>query len=261
MDTIIAIFGKKQSGKGSATKFITGHYLVKNGKIHSYNISPAGDLLVKFTPEDDYHVMDLDSNTQESWHWFSNNLWPTCKTFSFAGELKMAVSRLFGIDMKLLKGTDKEKNSKTNIEWNRMEPFLKRKQIDEMKKDGKWFEKLTIRELLQYFGSDLIRAIDDEAWCKCLMRDVRTFSSAVSLIDDGRFPNEHLFLLNSKEMKGYKVVTILLTRDMFKDNHSSELSVDELDKTKFTAVIDNQNLSIPETHNIIKSLLVSQGVW
>lgn len=54
-----------------------------------------------------------------------------------------------------------------------------------------WPDMPTVREILQYYGTDVTRAKDSEYWVKALDAKYQTFDEGtIVFIDDVRFPNE-----------------------------------------------------------------------
>jgi ribosome-binding protein aMBF1 (putative translation factor) len=107
--------------------------------------------------------------------------------------------------------------------------------------------KMTGREFLQFFGSEICRRIYEEIWVSRLIKDVESEGSLLAVIDDCRYPNEAEAIQNA----GGKVIR--LTRSNYKDSHKSENGFDK--DYEFDAVIDNQNMTIQETHvEIMKAI-------
>ena len=107
--------------------------------------------------------------------------------------------------------------------------------------------KMSAREFLQFFGTDVCRKIYEDVWQSRLIKDITAEEPLVAVIDDCRFPNEAQAIQES----GGKVIH--LTRCNYKDSHTSERALSSY--KDFDAVIDNQNASINETNiEIIKTL-------
>ena len=81
--------------------------------------------------------------------------------------------------------------------------------------------KLTVRDFLQYFGTELVRKIKNDAWVSSTLDIIKNEGSELALIPDVRFPNEVLAI---KEQGG---IVIRLTRDVFTDKHECESSLDQ----------------------------------
>jgi hypothetical protein len=106
---------------------------------------------------------------------------------------------------------------------------------------------MAAREFLQFFGTDVCRAIYEDVWQSRLIKDIIAEEPLVAVIDDCRFPNE----VQAVQEGGGKVIR--LTRCNHKDSHASECALSSY--KNFDAVIDNQNASISETNiEIIKTL-------
>jgi len=94
---------------------------------------------------------------------------------------------------------------------------------------------MTAREFMQFFGTDVCRKMFEPIWVKSCIKKIQQEQSQLAIIADVRFPNE----AKAIEEAGGRVVR--LTRQVFDDNHSSEVA---LDSYPFTDFIDNQVESI-----------------
>ena len=94
---------------------------------------------------------------------------------------------------------------------------------------------MTAREFMQFFGTDVCRKMFEPIWVKSCIKKIQQEQSQLAIIADVRFPNE----AKAIEEAGGRVVR--LTRQVFDDNHSSEVA---LDNYPFTDFIDNQVESI-----------------
>ena len=111
--------------------------------------------------------------------------------------------------------------------------------------------KMTAREFLQFFGTEVCRNIYNDIWAERLIKDIELESSLLAVVDDVRFSNEVECIQNA----GGKVVR--LTRQPHSDSHASETELDSYED--FDAVIDNQNMNINETNQEIIKLLEEWG--
>ena len=107
--------------------------------------------------------------------------------------------------------------------------------------------KMTAREFLQFFGTEICRKIHEDVWADRLIKDIEIDSSLLAIVDDVRFENE----VEAIQAAGGKVVR--LTRSWDSDDHSSETNLDSYDN--FDGTIDNKNLSTNETNQEIVRLL------
>lgn len=99
----------------------------------------------------------------------------------------------------------------------------------------------TIRRWLQYIGTDMFRAVDDEIWLKQFKQ-----TNSLQIITDSRFENELVYF---KKHFG-NVVTVKITRDDAPKNEY-ENHIDDI-KTDYT--IEN-NGTLDEYENKCKQLI------
>lgn len=114
----------------------------------------------------------------------------------------------------------------------------------------------TYREILQMFGTDWMRGLDENVWIRQAAKTIRTNQRVPDIhlwvIDDVRFPNEIEFI---RSMKG-KV--IYLYRGVGDDAHSSENSILSYD-CDFS--IDCRNLTTEDVRNTALNFLKDQTDW
>lgn len=151
--------------------------------------------------------------------------------FGFADPLKEICRRVFGIPFDQLYGDDRAKGQLTSCRWP---------------ESGK---PMTIRDLLQYVGTDVCRAIDPDCWVKCCINSTLSSRVDVAVIDDGRFENE----VEGIHAAGGKAV--LLKRRPIIDTHASENSLPG--PTKFDAVLPDAPLE--EVQSCLFSYLKDWG--
>jgi len=254
---ILAFAGSKQSGKTTCSNFIHGYQLRCHNIVGDFSVTDKGELVIatefidsKGEKESGHALLDTKRVDLEFAEWAAYNMWPYVKSYSFADPLKNIATELFDIKEENVRGTDIQKNAKIPITWESMPGVITcaktakltpvKKLIDEgvliYHKKGK----MTGREFLQFFGSEVCRKIYEEIWVSRLIKDVESEGSLLAVVDDCRYPNEAEAIQNA----GGKVVR--LTRSNYSDSHKSENAFDE--DCEFDAVIDNQNMSIQETH-------------
>ena len=265
---IIGFAGKKQSGKTTSANFLHGYQLRANGIINNFAISTDGKLIVDTDiimadgeQQTGQAVLDVNRTDAEFAEWAAYSMWPYIKKYSLSDPLKQISIGLFELRDEQAYGGDAQKNSKTIFRWEEMpgvitdESLLRKKDIKFLIDDGKLFYhppgKMSAREFLQFFGTDICRSVHDDVWQSRLIKDIEAEQPLVAAVDDCRFENEIKAIQNS----GGKVIN--LTRDVYDDKHSSE---NALSKHKgFDATIDNENLSIHETNIEIINLLNEWG--
>ena len=265
---ILAFAGHKQAGKSTCCNFLHGYQLRANGIINSFDILTDGSLVI------DTIMIDSDGNQKtgkgaldtkrtdmDFAEWAAYSMWPYVKQYSFASTLKEIAIGLFGLKQENINGTNIQKNQTTHFNWKDMPGVItsatlaKKKDIKKLINEGTLIYhkpgKMTHREFLQYFGTEICRKIYEDIWRARLIEDITREEPLLALIDDCRFPDEVETIQNS----GGKVIN--LTRSNFKDDHASESSLEGF--TEFDAVIDNEKLSIHETNIRIIQLLDEWG--
>jgi len=265
---IIGFAGKKQSGKTTSANFLHGYQLRANGIVDNFSITTDGQLIINTDmvmadgeQQSGKGVLDVNRTDPEFAEWAAYSMWPYIKKYSFSDPLKQISIGLFELREQQAYGGDADKNSRTIFRWEEMpgvitdKSLLKKKDIKSLVDGGKLFYhapgKMTAREFLQFFGTDVCRGIHDDVWQSRLIKDIEAEQPLVAVVDDCRFANE----VESIQAAGGKVIN--LTRDVYKDNHSSETSLSN--HKKFDATIDNKNLSIHETNIVIIKLLTEWG--
>jgi len=246
MTRILAFAGKKQSGKNSCCSFLHGYQMRSYHIVNDFGIDKSGNLVVDTLSvgadgeeTTSKGVLDVTRNDLEFGMWAAENMWPFVKHYSFASSLKEIAHGLFGLTKKQCYGTDLDKNSPTWLKWEDMPGYK-----------GKKKGRLTAREFLQFFGTDICRKIHPDIWTDRTLKSIREEESLMAVISDCRFPNE----AEAVRTAGGKIIK--LTRGIDGDKHSSETSVDAIE---YDTVIDNTDLSMMETNVEIISTLEGWG--
>ena len=246
MTRILAFAGKKQSGKNSCCSFLHGYQMRSYHIVNDFGIDKSGNLVVDTLSvgadgeeTTSKGVLDVTRNDLEFGMWAAENMWPFVKHYSFASSLKEIAHGLFGLTKKQCYGTDLDKNSPTWLKWEDMPGYK-----------GKKKGRLTAREFLQFFGTDICRKIHPDIWTDRTLKSIREEDSLMAVISDCRFPNE----AEAVRTAGGKIIK--LTRGIDGDKHSSETSVDAIE---YDTVIDNTDLSMMETNVEIISTLEGWG--
>jgi hypothetical protein len=221
---IIGLCGKKQSGKNTVSNIFHGIYLKSHSMVKDFNISGDGKLYVcgeSFS----WGEFDVTRTDEEFLIWAEQNMHPYIKNYSFADPLKIICHTLFGLTKEQCWGNDNQKNTIVqHLLWENM-PVL----CSGMKYHNPG--PMTAREFLQYFATEIMRAIYEPIWVNATINKIKQEKSSISIITDVRFLNEIESIRNSGG------VLIKLTRDINKDSHSSENSLNGYDKYDY--IIDN----------------------
>ena len=237
MTQIIGFAGKKQSGKNTACNFILATKIAELGVSKGTRLSEGGEV----------EVTDIlnDSPTDKEWfpfysphvdveNLFNNELGKFIKLYSFAEKLKRMAIDVLGLKEEWVFGTDKQKNTLTDIKWEDMPGSATKK------------GRMTAREVLQVVGTDFFRSIYKNVWVDSCLRQIKEDDSELALISDVRFENE----IVSIQKAGGFVVGLKRNPSKKKDKHPSETSIEKcIDLCD--ATIDNQLLTIPQQNEQI----------
>jgi len=245
MTKIIAISGKKQSGKTTAGNFLFGCAMISNDVVEYANIDKDGNLIVPYENQDgDLKpcVFPTDSMHPTMIAYMRDNVWSSVKMYSFADSLKRICIDVLGLTERQCYGTDSEKNTLTSFNWS-----------DMVTKTPRCSGPMSAREVMQYVGTDFFRKIYPNVWVDSTIRKIQSENSKLAVVVDCRFPNE----VDGIKDVGGKVIR--LTRDIFKgeDTHASETALDDYEG--FDAIIDNKSMDIGEQNEAIYNQLVDWG--
>jgi len=244
---IIAINGKLQSGKSSSCKFITAEIMKSKGLIADYAIEEDGSILVPAFKNNEwiYGAINLESKESEFTDWARRYLWNEVKIFNFADPLKEDVCKYYGIDPKLVWGSQKDKDTKLSITWGDLKDYpLAHKEIQT--------QRITVRDLLIIYGY-YVRSIDENAFVKACLSDIKQCNSKVSLIGDLRYPNEIL------KLKELNAKIIRLKRVVEDKDTPSEKEMDNVPDSEYDLVIPKE-ANMTEKNILIKNKLYEWGI-
>jgi hypothetical protein len=176
-------------------------------------------------------------------HWWSDGFperhgsLSDSKVYHMADLLKKFSVELFGISNQLVHGTTEQKDQATQYGWGDMPTY-------DMMSDSRppRNKKMTVRDFLQYLGTEICRKMSPSIHVDATMRKIRFDAQGsearqyLAVVADLRFPNE----CNAIRAAGGKIV--LLTRG---DTDKSDLHISEnsLDDYEFDAIIDNAEMT------------------
>lgn len=246
---IIGISGKKQAGKTTVANIIHGEILKSKELIIDYNINDNGKLLINTTNstgKEGWGEFDVERKDEQFIEYAHYNMWPYVKLYNFADSLKDMCINLFGFTYEQAYGTNDQKNQTLkHIRWEDM-PKVRASKRKPVKRG-----KITAREFMQFFGTDIMRKIHNNVWANACLNKITKEGSDLAIIADVRFPNE----VEAITKAGGKVLR--LERNVHEDSHDSEtaLDVDNYDHSNFWRVLDNGEMTIQGTITEVKSLL------
>jgi len=265
MTKIIALCGKKQSGKTTLSNYIHGHEMKRHDIIEKFLISPEGNLVVNCTFHDEngkefeeMGVLDLQQTSDEFFQYASRRIWPLVRAYNFADSLKEICVMLFNIPPECVYGTDEQKNQlQEHLLWENMPGVV----TDEDDWKGLWQEEnlhyheagpMTAREFMQYFGTDVMRKMYEPIWLENCFRRIEDDKPEIAIIGDCRFLNE----IEAVKNRGGKVIR--LARSLYESTHQSEIDADNY--TSFDGIINNQDCSIDESCKKLIEILVNMDI-
>jgi hypothetical protein len=235
---ILAISGRKQSGKSTAANFFVS-IVMSDLKIadHIY-LDDSGRILVSdLLGNKEYSgVFDPCNRSMENKDTIINEVFkrldPVIKIHNFADVLKQDICmNILGLNYNQCYGSDEEKNTLTELQI-----------------DG---NNASSREIMQYIGTDIFRQIKDDVWVSATINKIIHNPSRIIIISDCRFPNE------VQSIKNIGGKTLRLKRNAYNSNHISETILDEenYDWSNFDYVIDNTNIELQEYLKSLKPIL------
>lgn len=223
MTKILALSGKKQSGKDTLAKFLTVNaaQMLGTDKIKTYYFANE---LKNFCrdfldiPEALLWGTDEDKNTKTHITW--------------EGMPHLALIKAEWVT-KQLEGV---KNTTPEI----TEGFIKTSATI-------FTGEMTVREVLQQVGSNIFRNMYDKIWVNKCIKTIKNDAMDIAVIADMRFPNEADIVLKEN---GF---VLRLTRNVYNDSHISEIALDNY--TKFTAILDNHSMTLEQVYEAFREIV------
>lgn len=251
---VLLLCGKKQSGKNSASNFIHGYLMAKAGVISAYGFDEDGKLLVP-TESGEVGILDIERKDPAFLEFAISSIWFCVKNYSFADNLKQTVMAVYGLTREQCYGTNAQKDAPTHIQWEGFFKILPTKVVNQLKKDGiKAEDYMSTRKILQYFGTNICRAIWDDCWSSSCINQIVQEDVPLAIVSDCRFRNEIEYSKKIADEKNIDLRSIRFTRKLEDEEvHESENDLDEYEG--FDKVIDNANLSLYE-----KNLLILEAI-
>ena len=111
---------------------------------------------------------------------------------------------------------------------------------------------MTVREFLQYFGTNVCRKIYDPCWIESCYNRIEMDDPDIAVIQDCRFRNEVM------ESKKRNARIVKLERSPFKDIHASETDLDKASNVNFDLIIP-PDVTIVEKNQMILEAMYEWG--
>lgn len=173
------------------------------------------------------------------------------KCYSYADPMKRMCRKFFGLTMEQCYGTNDQKNSPTMVHWRNFP-------VPGLMTEEQSSRYMTAREVLQYFGTEILRKMENSAHVRALMSDIDEDFPLFAFVTDVRFPNE----VTAIQQRGDGRV-IRLTRCIFpSDTHESETSLDpqNYDWNNFDYILDNREMTLWEQNLLLNTLAQKWGI-
>ena len=138
MTNIIALCGKKGSGKNTLCNFLHGYQLKSLNMINEFYLE-GNNLIVNMTVQDQNGeeskedvLLDVTRTDLNFGEWAAYNMWPFIKHYAFASSLKEIAEKMFNIPRECLYGTDDQKNRvMPHLLWENMPGIVTPSQVKE----------------------------------------------------------------------------------------------------------------------------------
>lgn len=190
-------------------------------------------------------------------------------SFSFAKPLKEFCINVLGLNREHVYGSQKDKQQLTHLRWEDMPGIMvcdteavnfQTYNSFVSKLDGLGFigtanlmcharGPMTVRDVLQFFGTEVGRRVYDNIWIDALHRELENSDCEFAIITDGRFHNELDSLYNKNAL------LIKLLRQPIKEGlaHESEKQIETY--TRWSAIIDNREMNEEEQRKIAIAII------
>lgn len=251
-----------QSGKDSSCNLLYAIALKNILKMTPFAEINEDGKIVAEDADGNRQVLNVDSRHPEFMSYMVENVWPFIRKFSFAEPLKETCQYILGLSEESVWGTNEQKNQPTHLKWEDM-PVPAYSDVDGNKIYGGSNKKklpqlngpMTGREVMEYYGTQIMRRMYPNVWADALVRRIAMMNPKYATVCDVRFPNEVEAIRNA----GGKVIRLTLTTEEAANNkHISNTALDEdvYDWNNFDAIIDNQNMTMQEAHAHILDKLI-----
>lgn len=181
----------------------------------------------------------------------------SCKRFFFADKLKEFCTDVFGLDYHLVHGTQQDKDTYTDYKWEDMPGvIITSGEIPNFTKINFGFGNnntfiahtpgnMTIREILQFFGTEICRKMYNNIWVDALIRQINNSKHDVKIITDTRFHNE----MDALKKHGAVLIRLLRSSHTVGLDHNSELELSTYQNYDY--ILDNRNMGLLQQKNEI----------
>lgn len=179
----------------------------------------------------------------------------TIKT-AFADSLKQLCIDYLGLTTTQCYGTDNDKNSLTRWLWDDIAPEVMDEIYQELDIDVKKSGPMTAREVLQVFGTNIMRRyFCPDVWSRIAFNQINNMPEDIVMVSDARFPNE----IKSSIQNSALIIRILRPNNPIVDNHFSEKALDDMPNSVYDYVVKADEL----THLLgqINQIMMKENIY
>lgn len=259
---LIGLVGTAESGKSTLSNYLHGVVLSKlhsedNEKaIENWRLNEFGKLEIEvdtYNPdtlafEKQFNVLDVDNRSTDFQMWARGAFWQFIKSFYLSYPLKRVCTSLLGLRHSQVYGS--EKNTETQYTWNSFAHFLSIADKKYVKDNNLENVRLTAREVMEYFGTRLMRGVDEEIYVKRLVEQLQNENSHIGVITDIRRLNE------AKTLKENGCTLIRLLRG--KEPGISEIDINDIEPDY---TIDNRDITQDQSCEIFNEIMTDLKIF
>lgn len=247
----ICLFGTKQSGKTTTATAIYGYIAVQKEVVPVVKFNDQGEMFVEYADGTGFKF-DIDTQEENIRTFYAHNVYKYVMHASYADKLKHVVSLMFGVPLEKLYGSDDDKNSPSEITWKMMNKLV---DTSYYKGKHKVNDPMTYRQLLEVFGTDVLRVIDPDVHIKGAFKTLEKWQPEVAILPDGRFLNEFEFCEKRKLADPDNVCLIKHSRSVLKSSAKSENGLKNIDNDRYDLIVPDDLNMIEKNELVIKYLV------
>lgn len=247
----ICLFGSKQSGKTTTATAIYGYVAVQKEAVPLVKFTEDGQMFVEYSDGTGFHF-DIDTQSENIRTFYVEKVYKHIMHANYADKLKHTLALMFNIPLEKLYGSNEEKNELSSVKWGNMDQLVDSSYYKD-KKDPNGF--MTYRELMEIFGTDILRTMDEDIHIKGAFVTLEKWDPAIGILADGRFVNEFQFCEARKAERPDEVCLIKHARKPLQSSAKSENGLDGIDDDRFDLVVP-EDLSLTEKNQLVIKFLI-----
>jgi hypothetical protein len=245
----IIISGKQQSGKSSLAKMILAEYVNKKIGKKRFVLDKSNKEIYLVDTYNNNKPLLVDYPSKEV-----DELYKTysVKLYSFLDPLKRLCIEMLGLDPMQCYGSDDDMGSPTHMCWEDIFDEVRKKYSRPRRGSGgkkPASGKMTAEEVVRVVGEDFLSKMDGNYLARGLYSLINSEGYNLAIVHDAYYPNE----VTLGTENGAKVIRLLRSNNV--DDTEQNAALDEFPLGEFTMVLDNNNLSMTETHHRMRPII------